>query len=64
MSQEIMVLDVNRQFLDYIHPALARKVLKTKLVSVFSKEPFIIQFSKSKHEYWPFKALISIGVYK
>jgi hypothetical protein len=64
MSKEIMVLDINCQFLDYIHPALARKVLKTELASVFSRDPFIIQYNKSSLEYWPFKVLISTGVHK
>jgi hypothetical protein len=57
MAQEIMVLCINRQFLDYIHPALARKFLKDKSTSVFSRDPFIIQFNRSRCEYWAFKAL-------
>ena len=41
--QEITVLDAKNCFLDYIHPAFARKLLKERLASIYSKEPFIIK---------------------
>jgi hypothetical protein len=40
---EIMVLDADNQFIDYVHPALARKLLNEKKALVYSKEPFVIQ---------------------
>jgi hypothetical protein len=40
---EITVLDANRQFVDYVHPGFARKLLKDGLALVYSKDPFIIQ---------------------
>lgn len=40
---EVIVLDAERQFVDYVHPAFARKLLKEQAASVYSKEPFVIQ---------------------
>lgn len=40
---EVIVLDAERQFVDYVHPAFARKLLREQAASVYSKEPFVIQ---------------------
>jgi hypothetical protein len=56
---EILVLDTNRQFVDYAHPAFVRKLLRAKMVSVYSQSPFIIQFSGAKHEYWQIKSVLN-----
>lgn len=40
---EVIVLDAERQFVDYVHPAFARKLLKEQAASVYSKDPFVIQ---------------------
>lgn len=40
---EVIVLDLDRQFVDYIHPAFARKLIKEQAAVVFSREPFVIQ---------------------
>ncbi len=44
---EVIVLDPEKRFVDYVHPAFARKLIKDQLASVYSREPFVIQL-KSK----------------
>jgi len=46
-EKEVLVLDAERRFLEYTHPALARKLLKEGKASVYSKEPFAIQINRS-----------------
>lgn len=41
--QEITVLNGQRQFVCYVHPAFARKLLKDHAAVVYSRSPFIIQ---------------------
>ncbi len=40
---EVIVLDSDRQFVDYVHPAFARKLIKEQAASVYSRDPFVIQ---------------------
>lgn len=44
--QTIIVLDDNKRFLEYVHPAIARKLLKDGKATIFSKEPFVIQINE------------------
>lgn len=44
---EVIVLDSERRFLEYTHPAIARKLLKDGQAIVYSKSPFAIQLNKS-----------------
>lgn len=46
-ERDVIVLDASRQFLEYAHPAIARKLLKDGKASVYSREPFAIQMHKS-----------------
>lgn len=40
---DVVALDMNKQFLSYVHPAFARKLIKEQLASVYSRDPFVIQ---------------------
>lgn len=44
---EVLVLDAERRFLDYTHPATARKLLKEGKAVVYSRAPFAIQLNKA-----------------
>lgn len=44
---EVLVLDSERRFLDYTHPATARKLLKEGKAVVYSRNPFAIQLNKA-----------------
>ena len=44
-SDEILVLDSEKRFLDYAHPAIARKLLKDGKALLYSKDPFAIQLN-------------------
>ncbi len=44
---EVIVLDMERRFLDYVHPAFARRLIKDQAALVYSRDPFVIQV-KSK----------------
>ena len=46
-EQHIVVLDANQCFLEYTHPAIARKLLKQGSAVVYSRDPFAIQLSRS-----------------
>jgi len=46
-DQDILVLDQERRFLEYPHPAVARRLLKEGRATVYSKRPFAIQLNKS-----------------
>lgn len=39
----VTVLDANKQFIEYVHPALARKLIKDNYAKVFSTDPFTVQ---------------------
>ena len=39
----MIVLDKERCFIDYVHPAVARRLIKDKLAMIYSKDPFVIQ---------------------
>lgn len=47
-SEEVLVVDSERRFLEYTRPALARKYLREGKARVFSKNPFAIQLLHSK----------------
>lgn len=40
---EILVVDANMQFVEYVSPAVARRALKDGYVTVFRKQPFSVQ---------------------
>ena len=40
---EVIVLDMERRFLDYVHPAFARRLIKDQAALVYSRDPFVIQ---------------------
>lgn len=46
-EKEVLVLDAERRFLGYAHPAMARRLLKDGKAIVYSREPFVIQMNKS-----------------
>jgi hypothetical protein len=43
----VIVLDAERRFLEYTHPAMARRLLKEGRAVVYSKNPFAIQIQRS-----------------
>jgi hypothetical protein len=47
-SEEVLVVDSEKRFLEYTRPALARKYLREGKAKVFSKNPFAIQLLHSK----------------
>lgn len=47
-SEEVLVVDSEKRFLEYTRPALARKYLKEGKAKVFSKNPFAIQLLHAK----------------
>lgn len=47
-SLEVLVVDLERKFLEYTKPALARKYLREGKARVFSKNPFTIQLLYTK----------------
>lgn len=46
-EREVLVLDADRRFLEYTHPAVARKLIKDGQAVVYSRDPFAIQIKKS-----------------
>lgn len=46
MENEVIVLDSERRFLEYTHPATARRLLKDGNAVIYSKAPFAIQLTK------------------
>lgn len=46
-EQEVLVLDADRRFLEYTHPAVARRLLKEGEAIVYSRDPFAIQLNRS-----------------
>lgn len=44
-EKEVLVLDANRCFLSYTHPAIARKLLRDGRAIIYSRDPFTIQMS-------------------
>lgn len=47
MREEVLVLDAERRFVAYIHPAAARRLLKEGKATVYSKVPFAIQIQSN-----------------
>jgi hypothetical protein len=47
-SEEVLVMDSEKRFLEYTRPALARKYLREGKAKIFSKTPFAIQLFHSK----------------
>lgn len=47
MGENVIVLDADKRFLEYTHPAAARKLLKEEKAIVYSREPFAIQLSRA-----------------
>lgn len=41
----ILVLDANKRFLEYVHPAIARRLLRLGIATISSKEPFILKLN-------------------
>lgn len=41
----VLVLDSKKQFLEYTHPAIARKLVKNGYAFVFTEDPFTIKLS-------------------
>lgn len=42
-QQHVLVVDADRQFVEYVSPAVARRALKDGVATVFRKQPFSIQ---------------------
>jgi hypothetical protein len=42
-EKEVLVLDINKRFLNYVHPAVARRLIKDKVAIVYARQPFVIQ---------------------
>lgn len=51
-EKEVVVLDQERRFLRYIHPAVARRLLTEGQAVVHTREPFTIQLIEAKELNW------------
>jgi hypothetical protein len=46
-SQEVIVVDSEKKFLEYVHPGKARWLIRTKKAKIFSQEPFAIMLLRT-----------------
>lgn len=51
-EKQVTVIDKDRQFLRYVHAAIARKLLVEGAAVVYSRDPFIIQIVCTKKLNW------------
>jgi hypothetical protein len=47
VKKEVLVLDKDKRFLSYCHPARARQLLRDGNAKVYSRVPFAIQLVRS-----------------
>ena len=47
MKETVIVLDSDRQFLGYTHPAIARRLIRQGKASVYANVPFAISLDSS-----------------
>jgi hypothetical protein len=52
-NNDVLLLDAEKKFIKYIHPAEARRLLKEGTVKIFIKEPFVLQQLHSQTEDTP-----------
>ena len=47
---EVVVLNNKKQFVNYVHPAVARRMVTDGLAVVYAKDPFTIQLVDDEHQ--------------
>jgi hypothetical protein len=45
-TQQVIVVDADSRFLEYVNPAIARKLIEAGLASKYSYDPFIVRLGR------------------
>ena len=46
-NQQVIVVDAESKFIEYISPAIARKLIETGLATKYCFDPFIVRLSEN-----------------